>query len=68
MFGRQWKSLCLLAGSLTGTLGIGLEEHPDIKAITVSGDACIVDWMNANQKQLRTHSLETVSAMRMRPI
>ena len=36
MFGRQWKSLCLLAGSLTGTLGLGLEEHPDVEAITVS--------------------------------
>jgi mannose-binding lectin 2 len=36
MFGKQWTSLCLLAGSLTGALGLGLEEHPDIKAITVS--------------------------------
>lgn len=35
MFGRQWASLCLLAGSLTSTLGLGLEEHPDVKAITV---------------------------------
>jgi mannose-binding lectin 2 len=36
MFGKQWTSLCLLAGSLTGALGLGLEEHPDVKAITVS--------------------------------
>ena len=32
---RPWTSLCLLAGGLGGVLGIGLSEHPDIKAISV---------------------------------
>lgn len=41
MFGKQWTSLCLLAGSFTGAFGLGLEEHPDIKAITVSLDLSI---------------------------
>ncbi|KAF2003133.1 vesicular integral-membrane protein VIP36 precursor [Amniculicola lignicola CBS 123094] len=34
LFQRPWASLCLLAGSLLGqTWGLGLSEHPDIKAI-----------------------------------
>ncbi|OCK99045.1 uncharacterized protein K441DRAFT_653467 [Cenococcum geophilum 1.58] len=32
---RPWTCLCLLAGSLTGTWGLGLSENPDIKAISL---------------------------------
>ncbi|PVH95372.1 vesicular integral-membrane protein VIP36 precursor [Periconia macrospinosa] len=35
MFARTWTSLCLLAGSLTGVRALGLEEDPDIKAISL---------------------------------
>lgn len=33
---KAWTSLCLLAGSLRQSLAIGLTEHPDVKAISVS--------------------------------
>jgi lectin, mannose-binding 2 len=36
LFTKKWSSLCLLAGSLVGVNAVGLEEHPDIKAIPVS--------------------------------
>lgn len=36
LFARPWTSLCLLAGSLVGVRALGLSEHPDIKAISVS--------------------------------
>ncbi|KAF2751355.1 vesicular integral-membrane protein VIP36 precursor [Sporormia fimetaria CBS 119925] len=32
---RPWSSLCLLAGSLSQAWGIGLSEHPDVKAISL---------------------------------
>jgi mannose-binding lectin 2 len=32
---RPWASLCLLAGSFGSTWGLGLSEHPDIKAISL---------------------------------
>ncbi|KAF2205271.1 vesicular integral-membrane protein VIP36 precursor [Delitschia confertaspora ATCC 74209] len=32
---RPWTSLCLLAGSLSTSWGLGLSEHPDIKAISL---------------------------------
>jgi hypothetical protein len=35
LFQRPWASLSLLAGSLSQSWGIGLSEHPDVKAISV---------------------------------
>ncbi|KAF2180817.1 vesicular integral-membrane protein VIP36 precursor [Zopfia rhizophila CBS 207.26] len=35
LFHRPWMSLCLLGGSLTQSWGLGLSEHPDIKAISL---------------------------------
>ncbi|KAF2015491.1 vesicular integral-membrane protein VIP36 precursor [Aaosphaeria arxii CBS 175.79] len=36
LFQRPWASLCLLAGSLSQSLAaVGLQEHPDIKAISL---------------------------------
>jgi len=35
LLARPWTSLWLLAGSLTGSLGVGLSENPDVKAIAL---------------------------------
>ncbi|KAL1606509.1 hypothetical protein SLS60_003914 [Paraconiothyrium brasiliense] len=50
MFGKQWKSLCLLAGSLTGALGLGLEEHPDVKAITLRTHSLETPYLDSDMQ------------------
>ncbi|KAF2270214.1 vesicular integral-membrane protein VIP36 precursor [Lojkania enalia] len=35
LFHKPWSSLCLLAGSFGGVFGLGLSEHPDVKAISL---------------------------------
>lgn len=50
MFGKQWTSLCLLAGSLTGALGLGLEEHPDVKAITLRTHSLETPYLDSDMQ------------------
>ncbi|KAJ4356492.1 uncharacterized protein N0V89_004526 [Didymosphaeria variabile] len=50
MFGKQWKSLCLLAGSLTGALGLGLAEDPDVKAITLRTHSLETPYLDSDMQ------------------
>ncbi|KAF9737541.1 hypothetical protein PMIN06_003664 [Paraphaeosphaeria minitans] len=50
MFGKQWASLCLLAGSLTGALGLGLEEHPEIKSITLRTHSLETPYLDSDMQ------------------
>ncbi|KAK7189632.1 L-type lectin-like domain-containing protein [Paraphaeosphaeria sporulosa] len=50
MFGKQWTSLCLLAGSFIGALGLGLEEHPDVKAITLRTHSLETPYLDSDMQ------------------
>ncbi|KAF2735936.1 vesicular integral-membrane protein VIP36 precursor [Polyplosphaeria fusca] len=50
LFQRPWTSLCLLAGSLGGVFGLGLSEHPDIKAISLRTHSLETPYLDSDMQ------------------
>ncbi|KAF2634296.1 vesicular integral-membrane protein VIP36 precursor [Massarina eburnea CBS 473.64] len=50
MFARTWAGLCLLAGSLGGVRALGLEENPDVKAISLRTHSLEAPYLDSDMQ------------------
>ncbi|KAF1961907.1 vesicular integral-membrane protein VIP36 precursor [Byssothecium circinans] len=50
MFARTWASLCLLAGSLGAVKALGMQEHPDVKAISLRTHSLEAPYLDSDMQ------------------